>query len=102
MSRSKWKFDTAVIHGAQTPEQWGSATLAPIYQSALHRFDTAEELSDVFADKKLGFIYQRLRNPTNEALEKRLCLLEGGPGCGGHRVGHGGRHRRRYGDLPGR
>lgn len=78
MASKKWKFDTAVIHGAQTPEQWGSATLVPVYQSAAHRFDTAEELSDVFAGKKAGFIYQRLRNPTNEALEKRLSLLEGG------------------------
>ena len=78
MSNSEWKFDTLVIHGAQTPEQWQSATLAPVYQTASHRFDTAEELSDVFAGKKPGFIYQRLRNPTNEALEQRICLLEGG------------------------
>jgi O-acetylhomoserine (thiol)-lyase len=74
----KWRFDTLVIHGGQTPEQWKSATLAPIYQSASHRFDTAEELSDVFAGRKAGFIYQRLRNPTNETLEKRLSLLERG------------------------
>jgi len=78
MSTKKWKFDTLVIHGAQTPEQWKQATLAPIYQSASHQFDTAEELSDVFAGKQAGFIYQRLRNPTNDALEKRLALLDGG------------------------
>lgn len=74
----KWRFDTLVIHGGQTPEQWKSSTLAPIYQTASHRFDTAEELSDAFAGKKPGFIYQRLRNPTNEILEKRLSLLECG------------------------
>jgi len=78
MANNKWKFDTLVIHGAQTPKEWKAATLAPIYQSASHRFDTAEELSDVFAGKQPGFIYQRLRNPTNQALEKRLNLLEGG------------------------
>ncbi len=60
------------------PEQWKGATIAPIYQSASHRYATAEELSEVFAGKKSGFIYQRLRNPTNEILEKRLTLLEGG------------------------
>ncbi len=81
MSDNKLKFDTLVIHGSQTPELWGSATLAPIYQSAAHNFDTAEELSDVFAGKKAGFIYQRLRNPTNEALEKKMSLLEGGLGA---------------------
>ncbi len=78
MSENKWKFETLVIHGAQTPGQWESSTLAPIYQSASHRFETAEELSDVFAGKQPGFIYQRLRNPTNQALEKRMALLENG------------------------
>ncbi len=78
MTRGNWKFDTIVIHGAQSPGEWKAATLAPIYQTASHRFDTAEELSDVFAGKKAGFIYQRLRNPTNEVLEKRMCLLTGG------------------------
>lgn len=78
MSDSEWQFDTLVLHGAQAPEKWESATVAPIYQTASHRFDTAEELSDVFAGRKPGFIYQRLRNPTNETLEQRICLLEGG------------------------
>ncbi len=78
MSDNPWKFETQVIHGAQTPGEWKGATLAPIYQSAANRFDTAEELSEVFGGKKPGFIYQRLRNPTNQVLEKRLALLEGG------------------------
>ena len=78
MAKKKWRFETSVIHGAQTPEKWMSASLAPIYQSAAHRYDTAEELSAVFAGKAEGFTYQRLSNPTNDVLEKRLCLLEGG------------------------
>ena len=78
MDDRKWRFDTLVIHGAQSPGEWESATVAPIYQSASHRFETAEELSDVFAGRKPGFIYQRLRNPTNQVLEKRLTLLDGG------------------------
>lgn len=78
MANAQWKFDTQVIHGAQCPQEWKSATIAPIYQTASHRFDTAEELSEVFAGKKPGFIYQRLRNPTNETLEKRLAMLERG------------------------
>lgn len=78
MTKKNWKFDTQVIHGAQTPGEWKSATISPIYQTASHRFDTAEELSDVFAGKMKGFIYQRLRNPTNEVLEKRLAMLTGG------------------------
>ena len=75
------RFETLVIHGGLDPKQWNGATLPPIYQTASHRFDTAEELSEVFAGKKDGFIYQRLRNPTNQALEKKLNILEGGLGA---------------------
>lgn len=75
------KFETLVIHGGLDPKQWNGATLPPIYQTASHRFDTAEELSEVFAGKKDGFIYQRLQNPTNQALEKKLNILEGGLGA---------------------
>ena len=78
MSANAWRFETMVIHGAQAPQEWQAATLSPIYQTAAHRFETAEELSEVFAGRKPGFIYQRLRNPTNETLERRLALLEGG------------------------
>ena len=79
MGGSDWRFDTLALHGAQAPEDGDcGATRVPIYQSAAHRFGTAEELSEVFGGRKQGYIYQRLRNPTNDALEKRLALLEGG------------------------
>jgi len=78
MSENNWKFDTKVIHEGQTTGEWKNATLPPIYQTASHRFETAEELSAVFAGKTPGFIYQRIRNPSNQALEKRLAALEGG------------------------
>lgn len=75
------KFDTIAVHAGLSPEKWEGATLPPIYQSASHKFDTAEELSDVFAAKTPGFIYQRIKNPTNTALEARLTALEGGAGA---------------------
>lgn len=78
MSDTDWKFDTQVIHAANTPDDWKGATLPPMYQTASNRFATAEELSDVFGGKQPGFVYQRLRNPTNQVLEKRLVQLEGG------------------------
>jgi len=80
-SHEQWRFDTKVIHASQTPEQWQGASLPPIYQTASHRFDTAQELSDVFAGKEPGYIYLRLRNPTNDTLERKLSALEGGVGA---------------------
>ncbi len=78
---SAWKFDTRVIHAGQTPEDWANGTLPPIYQTAAHRFETAQELSDAFAGKKAAHIYLRLRNPTNDALEAKIAALEGGVGA---------------------
>jgi O-acetylhomoserine (thiol)-lyase len=81
MTDKKYKFDTLTVHGGLNPESWYGSTLPPIFQTASHRFSTAEQLSDVFAGKVRGFIYQRLRNPTNEALENRITQLEGGVGA---------------------
>ena len=81
MSDKKYKFDTLTVHGGLNPESWYGSTLPPIFQTASHRFSTAEQLSDVFSGKVRGFIYQRLRNPTNEALENRITQLEGGVGA---------------------
>lgn len=76
-----WEFDTKVIHAGQTPQDWQGGTLPPIYQTASHKFDTAQGLSDVFAGKEPGYIYLRLRNPTNDALEAKIAALEGGVGA---------------------
>ncbi|MEW6530597.1 MAG: O-acetylhomoserine aminocarboxypropyltransferase/cysteine synthase family protein [Thermodesulfobacteriota bacterium] len=81
MSENEWKFDTKVIHACQSPKDWHGATLPPIYQTAAHRFDTAEELSEVFSGKEPGFIYQRLRNPTNQVIEQKIAELENGVGA---------------------
>lgn len=81
MPDADWSFDTLVIHGAQARGDWNGATLAPLYQNAAHQFDTAEHLSEVFAGRQPGHIYQRMSNPTNQALERRLTLLEGGVGA---------------------
>ncbi len=80
MSEQSWKLETKVIHAAQNPHDWQCGTLPPIYQTAAHRFDTAQELSDVFAGKEMGYIYLRPRNPTNTVLEQKITALEGGVG----------------------
>jgi O-acetylhomoserine (thiol)-lyase len=80
-NNNSWKLDTRVIHASLAPDEWQGATLPPIYQTAACRFDTAEALSDAFAGKEPGYIYLRLRNPTNDALERRVAALEGGVGA---------------------
>jgi len=81
MSNRRHSIETRTIHAGQDPESWLWATQAPVIQSASHLFQTAEQLSDVFAGRKPGHIYMRLRNPTNEALERRVAELEEGAGA---------------------
>ncbi len=78
MSGKKWRFDTEVVHLGNRPEDWQGACQVPIYQSASFRYLTASELSQVFAGKKSGYIYQRLGSPTCSVLEERIAGLEGG------------------------
>ncbi len=76
-----YRFDTKVIHAAQSPQEWEGATLAPIFQTASHAHATAEDLSQTFAGMKKDHIYMRLTNPTNRVLEEKLAALEGGQGA---------------------
>jgi O-acetylhomoserine (thiol)-lyase len=77
----KLHFDSRTIHASQTPGSWEGATLPPIFQTASHHHDTAENLSLTFAGKTSDHIYMRLTNPTNKTLENKLAELENGKGA---------------------
>jgi O-acetylhomoserine (thiol)-lyase len=71
------RFDSLLVHGGLEPGPAG-ATSVPIVQSSSFAYETAEALEDVFRGRAVGQVYTRLGNPTTEALERRLALLEGG------------------------
>jgi O-acetylhomoserine (thiol)-lyase len=71
------RFDSLLIHGGLEPGPAG-ATSVPIVQSSSFAYESAEELEDVFRGRAVGQVYTRIGNPTTEALERRLVLLEGG------------------------
>lgn len=71
------RFDSILIHGGLEPGPAG-ATSVPIVQSSSFAYQSAEGLEDVFRGRAVGQVYTRIGNPTTEALEKRLALLEGG------------------------
>jgi len=75
--KSELKFDSLLIHGGSEPGPAG-ATSVPIVQSSSFAYPTAQGLEDVFRGRAIGQVYTRIGNPTTEALEKRLALLEGG------------------------
>jgi len=71
------RFDSLLVHGGLEPGPAGS-TSVPIVQSSSFAYETAEGLEDVFRGRAVGQVYTRLGNPTTEALERRLAILEGG------------------------
>ena len=76
------KFNTSLLHGG-TGKGFGGdshtgATLPPIYYSSAFEQESAERLEQIFHNKAPGFSYTRINNPTIEAFEKRMTILEGG------------------------
>ncbi|MDU3199014.1 MAG: aminotransferase class I/II-fold pyridoxal phosphate-dependent enzyme, partial [Anaerococcus hydrogenalis] len=77
MTENKKKsFATQTIHAGAMKDTYGSLGL-PVYQTSTFIFDSAEQGGRRFALEEEGFIYSRLGNPTNDALEKKLAALEG-------------------------
>ena len=69
--------ETIAIHFGYQPDST-RAVAVPIYQTVAHDFIDAEHAGAVFDLEVPGFHYNRINNPTNDVLEKRLAALEGG------------------------
>ena len=72
--------NTRIIHGGQHPDRDTGAVSVPIYQSSTFAFESAEHGAACFRGEP-GYKYTRLANPTTEALERSVALLEGGAGA---------------------
>jgi len=72
------RFNTALLHGDFRGDNNTGATQTPIYQSSAFEHASAETLEKIFNNMAPGFSYSRISNPTIEAFEKRMTVLEGG------------------------
>ena len=71
-------FGTRAIRVASTPPVVNEqANSVPIYQAATFAADDAAELGDILADRKPGYAYARIDNPTASALAAAVAELEG-------------------------
>jgi len=77
MNHNHSEFDTLLIHGGEIKDRFGAAAV-PIYQSSTFAFESAEHGAQCFAGESDGYIYTRIGNPTIDALERQLALLENG------------------------
>ena len=69
--------DTQCVHAGFSPDASG-AIVTPIYQVSTFSFRDVDHGADLFSGKEKGYIYTRMANPTIEALERAVAVLEEG------------------------
>lgn len=72
------KFETLALHGGQQVDPTTTARGVPVHRTSSYVFPSTERAANLFALKELGNIYSRIMNPTQDVLEQRVTLLEGG------------------------
>lgn len=73
----KQNRETVCVQGGWKPGN-GEPRVLPIYQSTTFKYDSTEQMADLFDLKADGYFYTRLQNPTNDAVASKICQLEGG------------------------
>ena len=71
------RLETKCLHAGYTPSK-GEPCALPIYQSTTFKYDTTDEMGQLFDLKADGYFYTRLQNPTNDAVAEKIAALEGG------------------------
>ena len=70
-------IDTLCVQGGWLPKR-GEPRQPPIVQSTTFRYETTQQMADLFDLKASGYFYTRLANPTNDAVAGKIAALEGG------------------------
>ncbi len=73
-------FETICIQGGYEPKNGESRTV-PIYATTTYYYEKPADMADLFDLKTSGFFYSRIGNPTCDALEQKMAMLEGGSGA---------------------
>ncbi len=69
--------DTICVQGAYKPKN-GEPRVMPIVQSTTFKYDSSQEMGDLFDLKKSGYFYSRLQNPPCDLAAAKIAMLEGG------------------------
>lgn len=73
-------IDTQIVHGGNVIDPVTGSLTTALYQTSTFVFKNAEEAADKFANKGQpgAYIYTRVGSPTQEQIEDKIALLEGG------------------------
>ena len=69
--------ETKCIQAGYVPKN-GESRMIPIVQSTTFKYDTSEQMAQLFDLEAEGYFYTRLQNPTNDAVAAKIAALEGG------------------------
>ena len=73
-----YAFDTLAVHGGYSGGERPYPGAVPLHRTAAYRFQNTRHAAELFSLEEEGHIYTRIGNPTQDVLEKRIALLEGG------------------------
>ncbi|MBO7166699.1 MAG: O-acetylhomoserine aminocarboxypropyltransferase/cysteine synthase [Kiritimatiellae bacterium] len=71
------KIDTICVQGGWKPKK-GEPRQPPIVAATTFRYETTQQMADLFDLKESGYFYTRLQNPTNDNVAAKIVELEGG------------------------
>lgn len=74
------KTETQCLHAGYTPKN-GEPRVVPIVQSTTFVYDSTAQVARLFNLEEAGFFYSRIGNPTVNAVEQKIAVLEGGVGA---------------------
>ena len=72
------QFSSKILHSDRRSEIEHGSVHKPIHTSVAYGFNEARELARVFQGKQAGYTYGRQVNPTVDALQKKVTLMESG------------------------
>ena len=74
------KLSTKCVQEGYTPKN-GEPRVLPIVQSTTFKYESSEQMGNLFDLKESGYFYTRLANPTCDAVANKIAALEGGVGA---------------------
>ena len=77
MENNKKSLDTLCVQEGWKPKN-GESRQLPIFQSTTFKYDSTEQMADLFDLKASGYFYTRLQNPSNDVVADKITKLEGG------------------------
>lgn len=70
-------IESLCVQGTYQPQN-GEPRVVPIVQSTTYKYDSSQEMGDLFDLKSSGYFYSRLQNPTCDHAASKIAALEGG------------------------